>query len=108
MRLFVFDRRDPERKRKIYLDVFAPTRRQLASIIGPEFRVTGDPNHFYSLYDVYAESGSNETLKGAILGAVIGLLGGPAGAFVGGVSGSLIGRSRDEDEYNLVEKFNHS
>ena len=107
MRLFVFDKRNPHKK--IYLNVVAPTRRQLAAIIGPEFRFEEDPYHFYYAFrDVYAESGSNDTLKGGILGAVIGLLGGPIGAFLGGISGSLIGKSRDEDEYKLVEQFNRS
>ncbi len=41
---------------------------------------------------------SNDTVKGGLIGGLIGLLGGPLGALLGGAAGALIGDAVDADD----------
>jgi hypothetical protein len=102
MKLFVCNRQN----QKIYIDIIAPTRRQLASIIGSQhFFIDRD---YYTVNQVFAESENNDAVGGAVLGGLVGLLGGPVGLFFGGLAGGLIGKSRENDDETKVDKFNRS
>ena len=41
----------------------------------------------------------DDTLKGGLIGGLIGLLGGPVGVLLGGSVGALIGDAKDTDDY---------
>ncbi|MCT4636577.1 MAG: hypothetical protein N4A72_02620 [Bacteroidales bacterium] len=90
---------------KVVLDISASTRKQLASKIGFKFYVKGEP---YTVDDVVAEPSSNDTAGGAVIGGLLGLLGGGVGVLIGGVAGGLIGGIRDEDEKKSINHFNNS
>jgi hypothetical protein len=90
---------------KIVLDVLAPSRDQLANKIGADFFVKGEP---YSVNDVLAEPSGNDTAGGAIVGGLIGLLGGGAGVIVGGFIGGLLGNKSDNNEKIKIINFNES
>jgi hypothetical protein len=90
---------------KVILDIKAPTRWELANKIGQEFFVE---NEQYTVNDVIAESSNSDTTGGAIIGGLLGLLGGGIGILIGGVAGGLIGGIRDNDEKEVIEKFNNS
>ena len=62
----------------------------------------------YSVYDVLAETSSENTLPGLILGGVLGLLAGPTGALVGSTIGGTLGYNSDENERRIVDNFNRS
>ena len=40
---------------------------------------------------------SNDTVKGGLIGGLIGILGGPLGALLGGATGALLGKASDSD-----------
>jgi hypothetical protein len=102
MKLFVIDK---ESKRKIYLNVLASDRNELANIIGsPKFIVKGEKYH---VNEVFAEP-ENNTAAGALIGGLVGVLGGPIGVLLGGTLGGIIGNNSDKKEKTLVEKFNNS
>lgn len=102
MKLYVIN----SANQKVYLDVVASTRRELAQLIGSWNFYLGSSG--YSVYDVYAENDSNNMTTGAVVGGAVGLLGGPIGVIVGGVVGGLIGNSSDESEDKQVHRFNRS
>lgn len=100
MRLYVKDKNN----KKIYLRKKARSRYELAHKIGSaRFTLRGNK---YSVNDVKAEADTHDLATGAIIGGVIGLLGGPIGVLTGGTIGGLIGRSSDSDEINQVRTFN--
>lgn len=102
MRLFV---KSPNGQ-KIYLKIKARTRSELRQRIGKDvFSIRGVK---YKISDVFAESGSNSTITGAVLGGVIGLLGGPIGVLSGATAGGLLGYNDEERENELVDRFNKS
>ena len=101
MRLFVINRQG----KKVFLDIKASTRRELARKIGFKFYVK---NQQYSIQDVEAESSSNDTAGGAVIGGLIGLLGGGIGMAIGGLAGGLIGGKSDENENKMIKNFNNS
>ena len=102
MKLFVRD----SNNRKIYLNLLANSRDELAFKIGYEwFNLRGETYH---VNDVYAESDSSNTAGGAIIGGLIGLLTGGAGALIGGMLGGVIGNSSDNEDLQRVRAFNAS
>jgi DNA-directed RNA polymerase subunit RPC12/RpoP len=96
---------------KIYLNVIADTRDEWREKIGEHFLVECrhcDYKETYSVDDVYAEEGVSSAPAGAVLGGLIGLLGGPLGMILGGTFGALLGATTDENEKRGVRKFNDS
>jgi hypothetical protein len=94
--------------RKIYLNVQAKSRRELANKWGYNFFIRCShcgKTHSYNVNSVYAESVDDSTVGGAVIGGLIGLLGGPIGLLVGGTLGGAIGNSNEKDNAN---KFNRN
>ena len=102
MKLFVCNRNND----KVYIDISASNRRHLAAIIGRDYFFIG--RDIYYVDKVYAEAEGNDTVGGAAIGGIVGLLGGPTGLLIGGLLGGLIGRSRENDEEIRVNNFNNS
>lgn len=101
MKLYVKD----QNNRKVFLNLSAPTKRDLAHLIGSEnFYLK---NRLYNISDVRAES-DNSTTTGSIIGGVVGALAGPIGILIGGLIGGLIGNSADNDKKAEVNRFNNS
>lgn len=95
--------------RKIYLDVHADSRRDLASAYGRSLRIRCPPCNRVDTYyvsDVSAEEGVSGVPAGAVIGGLIGLLGGPLGLIIGGSIGALVGGSSDLTEREKVRRFN--
>lgn len=109
MRLYV--RRCENCDKKIYLNVFAPTREKLREKIGEPFKLKCNHCGYVGTYlvdDVFAEKGAPSLPAGAIIGGLIGLLGGPLGLIIGGGFGAFLGATADENEERLVNRFNRS
>lgn len=102
MRLYVIN----SYNKKVYLNLKAPTRRRLATLIGSEDFYLG--NEYYHVSMVRAELDGNNTAAGAVLGGLVGALGGPTGVVVGGLLGGLLGNTSEEDERKQVRRFNNS
>lgn len=100
MKLFVKNKNNS----KVYLKLFAPTRRHLASLIGSNTFVL--ENEVYSVNNVEAESESSNTTAGAVIGGLIGLIGGPIGTITGSTIGGFIGNSSDKNDEKKVAIFN--
>lgn len=101
MKLYVLDR---SAKQKIYLNLIASTRHELASLIGsPWFILNGQNFH---VNNVIAETNANNTTSGAVCGGLIGLLGGPIGILIGGIVGGMLGNEGDKGENQKVNYFN--
>lgn len=63
----------------------------------------------YSVSQVYAEKTTlGNTLPVAVMGGLIGLVGGPAGVIAGGTLGGIIGKTVDDKELREVQFFNKS
>lgn len=92
--------------KKVYLNLVAPTREDLKTLIGGENFFLSD--NLYTIYDVRAENDSNRTTTGAVVGGIVGALGGPIGIIIGGFMGGLIGNNSDEEENEKVSCFNKS
>ncbi len=96
---------------KIYLKEKSQTRRTLTNRIGKEFHITCphcNNKNIYNVHDVFAEAETNNAAGGAIIGGLIGLIGGPIGALSGSTIGGLLGYGSDENERKAVQKFNNS
>jgi len=110
MRLFI--RECKHCRNRIYLNVTASTRKHLAERIGgSEFEI--QCSHcaqytYYTINDVFAEQSVSATPAGAIIGGLVGLIGGPLGMLIGGVFGTLWGANADEKERRIVNRFNRS
>jgi hypothetical protein len=103
MKLFVID---SATQQKIYLNLIASTRTELATLVGsPWFSLSGQS--FY-VNNVIAEADENNITSGAVFGGLIGLLGGPIGILVGGLIGGILGNEGDEGEKQKVNYFNSS
>ena len=104
MKLFILDRNT---NKKVYLTHLAPTRSELANLIGsPSFTVNGETYH---VNNVVAESNVDPTVGGSLVGAAIGsviFLG--VGTLAGGFLGGLLGNENRKSELNKVNYFNHS
>lgn len=109
MRLFI--KKCKNCGQKIYLNVFAHTREELRRKIGDPFEVKCNHCGHIDTYwadGVYAEEGPPSLPAGAIIGGLIGLLGGPLGLIIGGGLGALLGANADENEGRMVRGFNRS
>lgn len=109
MRLFV--KKCENCHQKIYLNVFARTRKKLRLEIGESFEVKCNHCDYIGTYwvdDVWAEEGPPSLPAGAVIGGLIGLLGGPLGLIFGGGVGALLGANADENENRMVRRFNKS
>jgi hypothetical protein len=103
MKLFV---RNPGTRQKNYLNISASSRNELANLIGNAwFNFNGNQYH---VHQVIAEPDNNNTAAGALIGGVIGLLGGPFGILIGGALGGALGNEGDKTEAEKVNHFNHS
>lgn len=103
MKFYVHDKRS---NTKLYLNVAASTRNELASALGsPWFNFQGT---LYHVHEVSAESNDNNTTAGALVGGLIGLIGGPVGILIGGAIGGALGNENDKSESAKVNKFNSS
>jgi hypothetical protein len=103
MKLFVWDKISGT---KIYLNILASTRSELAKIIGSTwFSLHGQQYH---VHEVIAETDSNSTVAGALIGGLIGVLGGPIGVLIGGALGGALGNENDKTEIYKVSRFNQS
>lgn len=94
---------------RIYLNITAFTRTELANKIGYSFEVECPVCHnraIYSVDRVFAESGQSSVPGGAILGGLIGLIAGPEGALLGGLIGSAVGANADEEDKKRAQRFN--
>lgn len=91
---------------KIYLDIVAPTRKQLSEKLGNYyFNMNGETFH---INQVLAEKNGDNTALSMAFGGAIGLVGGVAGVIVGGVLGGLLGKDSDKKEEIRVKVFNGS
>lgn len=103
MRLYV---KDPSSGQKIYLQLAAATRKDLANAIGGQtFSVQGQTFH---VRDVMAGIGADSATVGAMVGAVIGVLAGAPGVIAGSAIGALLGGNQAEQEKRQVDRFNRS
>lgn len=101
MKLFV-----GQGQQKVYLDIVADTRQELAERIGSYwFTLQGGTYH---VNQVVAESSSNSTAAGAVVGGIVGILGGPLGLLLGGIVGGALGNQGDKNEAEKVSYFNRS
>lgn len=98
--------------RRIYLNVTASTRETLAERIGSsDFEIRClhcGKDTSYTVNDVFAEQSVSAAPAGAIIGGLVGLIGGPLGMVIGGVLGTAWGANADEKEKRTVKRFNHS
>ena len=109
MRLYIQNCRSRSCNKRIYLNVVAPTRDELSRRTGYNFQIRCPYCGNYSYYtvnDVFAEIGPRTTTTGAVVGGLIGLIGGPLGMVLGGSLGALWGSSADEEEHKKVNRFN--
>ncbi len=91
---------------KEYISISAYSRKDLANKIGGEwFTLSGNQYH---VHHVVAEGDSNNLATGAVIGGLIGLLGGPIGLLIGGGLGTVIGGEEDKGESQKVNFFNQS
>jgi hypothetical protein len=104
MKLFILD---PTTNQKVYLTYLAPTRVDLANLIGsPIFTIN---RNTYDISEVYAEASPKTTAGGAVVGGLIGSLFLPGvGTAAGGLVGGLLGNINDKNEILKVNYFNNS
>ena len=107
MKLYIEQKSGNQKTGKtLYLDKVAPTKSDLALLLGSkEFYINGDK---YFVSQVKAKQSSENIGLGLMIGAIIGLAGGAAGVAAGGVIGGLIGKDSDIKEQDKVNKFNGS
>lgn len=99
MKLYVLDKN----KAKKYLREEASSKEELAAKVGGKTFVLDGQK--FSVNDVIAESDLSNTVGGAIIGGLLGLLI-PGTFLLTGALGGLIGNSADNDEIKKVENFN--
>ncbi len=99
-------------RNRISLGFVANTRNDLRARFGGNlfYCTCGTCNNklIYNVTDVKAETDSNSTPGGAILGGAVGLLGGPLGAILGAIVGGAIGGANDSEDLRKVNIFNNS
>lgn len=91
---------------RFYLQTTFPSRRHMPpslSIICPFCQYQS----YYHPNEINAETGTSTPLVGAALGAIVGgLIGGPVGLLLGGAIGGASGMSSDQQEREIVRRFN--
>jgi anti-sigma factor RsiW len=91
---------------RIYIQMNAASRRELASAIGAEhFEANGKRYH---VRDIKAEEESDNTALSAVVGALIGLMAGMPGVLAGTFLGGLYGSAKTQEERSQAENFNRS
>jgi len=95
-----------QNNQKVYLNLTASTRQELADNIGGQTFYLGED--IYYVNDVFAESNTNNMAAGAVIGGTVGALGGPIGIIIGGIIGGLFGSNTGESEISKVRIFNES
>jgi len=93
---------------RVYLNFQADTRKQLAGLIGGRYFLIEKDGIWYDVNDVVAEPDGKNTATGAIIGGLLGLVAGGAGAIVSASFGGIIGNVSDEQDKRKVEIFNSS
>ncbi|MEA2033506.1 MAG: hypothetical protein U9N41_07995 [Euryarchaeota archaeon] len=97
--------------RRIYLGITAEGRNELIQRLGSsDFEVECPHCNYsdtYSVNEVFAVE-SNVLPAGAIIGGLIGLLGGPIGLIIGSSAGALLGASADAEDQRKARLFNES
>ncbi len=103
MRLYVICRHCNQ---KIYFNSPAKSRRELPAFFQLKCpNVTCQQTNLYNSFEVYAEPALTAT-SGAVLGGLLGLLLGPEGAVGGAILGGAIGKAKEQEEKEAVERFN--
>jgi uncharacterized membrane protein len=105
MRLFLYC---DSCRHKVYLNVEAKTRTQLARQWGANFNIRCPHCRSvlqYHVNDVRAEASNDGVVPGALIGGLIGLIGGPIGMLTGGTIGGAISNSNAKQE---VDFFNNN
>jgi len=105
MKLFVVN---PDSNEKIPLTVKAKDRKDLLNKIGAEKFTVDESMKEYSINDVRAELSSGGKEISAVVGGLLGLVGGGVGALAGAAFGTFIGMQSEEKEKMEVEHFNNS
>ena len=104
MRLFV-----NKSDHKTYIAAYARTRYELAQNLGDQLSVKIEDTWYeYDILEVYAEPIGNFGPTFMIIGALIGMLGGPIGVILCGLAGGVIGRIEDLHEEDKAKIFNES
>ena len=100
MRLYIL-----EDKKKIYINHFANTRRDLYCSIGSfEFKLGSNR---YNINEVVAEY-EDDIVVSTVLGALVGIFLGSLGIAIGAVVGYLFGLSKTSDDHMKADTFNKS
>lgn len=100
MRLYVTC---PNDQQKIYVDIKA---KHQIHIIPFDIECPYDGEiHHYTKDDVEAEPKLGTVAGGAIVGGLIGLLGGPIGVILGGAAGAMLGANAEDEENRNVREF---
>ncbi|GAB4181307.1 MAG: hypothetical protein Tsb002_01150 [Wenzhouxiangellaceae bacterium] len=102
MRLYVVN---PETDEKIYLNVMARTRQELAKEIGSDTFTVKKLQ--FDVNSVMAESSDNMAVSMAV-GGVVGLLAGFPGVALGSLVGALLGKQEKMTDEEKSEIFNRS
>lgn len=91
---------------KVFLRNVAPTRGSLLLQLGGKTFVANGAS--YSVDEVMAEKGTDNTALGMLVGGLIGVLGGGGGVAAGGAIGAILGKEQDKKEEVAVAEFNGS
>ena len=103
MKLYV---KEHKTGKKIYLDIVAENRKQVRQMLGScLFEINGETYH---ISEIMAEPTQINTIAGAVLGGIVGGISGPAGFFLGGITGAVLTENHNNKEYSKVEYFNNS
>lgn len=91
---------------KLYLTLRADTRTDLAPFL--EVQCPKHGRIVVPRASVFAEESSAQIESGAVIGGLVGLVGGPLGVLVGGTLGALFGANSVNTEQDRVRRFNES
>lgn len=103
MKLFIIDKNS---RKKTYLRVTAPNRRELTKALRTATFVVG--KNTYTVNEVTAEPSADSAAVGGLLGGVIGAAGGAPGVIIGGLLGAAIGQNQTQKEVKDAAVFNGS
>jgi len=92
---------------KFYINTHASVRSELPSSFNINCNYCNTSNH-YLPFDVTAETYILGSQGMAILGGLVGILGGGAGALLGIGIGAAIGKNSEKKERLSIQRFNHS